>query len=259
MVDLTGIYRPFIFVTVFMSIFALLLSLGISDMPLAFSGADELVYSDNFPDYFDVAEVEDLAEYHNITADNGGDYYSEDWGIDEGFGHNFLFKINNVDTDLKIVNEHYFPWVFNIPTGNHEMNWISYETAEDFGGDLRDSEFQTVSEVTGDSETGYLEQAKFRVVCDHLRMLATVSYNATQYANLTMAFESDAATVIFAISWDELGTGLSAYSLISEIMLFSRPDVHPALNALIAVPLWAMIAFIIVVIILAVIEALPFT
>lgn len=258
MVDLTGIYKPFIFITVFMGIFALLLSLGIADMPLAFTGATELEYADNFPEYFDAAEVESLAQYHNITADNGGAYYSQDWGIDEGFGHNFLFKCNDVGGDLKIVNEHYFPWL-SIPTGNHEMTWIGFDTGEDFGTYLLDSEFQTVSYITGSVEDGFLEQAKFKVACDHVRLLSTVSYNATAYANLTMAFLSDAATVVFAISWDELGTGLSAYSLISDIMTFNRPDVHPALNALIAVPLWAMIGFIIVVIILAIIEALPFT
>lgn len=258
MVDLTGIYKPFIFIVVFISIFALLISLGVSSMPTAFTGSTAISYADNFPDYFDVTEVESLAEYHNITADNGGAYYSEAWGIDEGFGHNFLFQINDVDSDLQIVNQHYFPWL-GIPTGNHDMTWYNYDDGTDFGDELRDSEFQTVSYVTGGPDDGYLEQAKFKISCEHVRMLATVSYNATEYANLTMAFLSDAATVVFAISWDELGTGLSAYTLISDIMTFNRPDIHPALNALIAIPLWAMIGFLIVVIILAIIEALPFT
>lgn len=258
MVDLTGIYKPFIFIVVFVGVFALLISLGVSSIPLAFVGTSALDYTDNFPEYFDVADVESLAQYHNITADNGGAYYSEDWGIDEGFGHNFLFKCNEVDDEWKVVNEHYFPWL-SIPTGNHEMTWYDYENGTDFGTYVTDTEFQSISYVTGSVEDGFLEQAKFKVRCDHVRLFATMSYNATAYANITMAFLSDAATVVFAISWDELGTGLSAYNLISDIMTFSRPDIHPALNALIAIPLWAMIGFLIVVIILAIIEALPFT
>lgn len=254
MVDLSGIRSPFLFAVVFFAIFALLISLGVQATPELFTGTAELNYY-SMPEYFDAATVESLANYYNITANNGGAYYSEDWGIDEGFGHNFLMEISTVGGEFKTTNTHYFTW-WVFPVGHHYFDWSVLETGEDFGESLTDTEFESVD--TWDPDT-FISSAKFKLTCEDLYMYATVAYNGTAYANATTAFANDALSIVYAINWDELGTGINAYNLIAQIMTFDRPEIHPALNSLIAIPLWALIGFIIVVIILAIVEALPFT
>lgn len=255
MVDLTGIYKPFLFAVVFVAIFALLVTLGVQSMPLAFSESEAMTYYD-MPEYFDAQQIEDLAQYYNITADNGGAYYSEAWGIDQSFGHNFLFEASTVGGEVKISTQHYEVFVI-FPINHHYLQWISRDANQtDFGDFVTETEIDSIREFDIDS---LYYVSSFKLKCDHLTMTADIGYNSTLYLNSTSAFAADALTVVFAISWDELGTGLNAYTLISQIMTFQRPDIHPALNSLIAIPLWAMIGFLIVVIILAIIEALPFT
>lgn len=255
MVDLAGVKDSFLYAVVFIAIFALLVTLGVSATPELFGESEEMEYYD-MPDYFDVASIEDLATYHNITADNGGGYFSSDWGITEGFGHNFLFEASTVATEVKIANQHYYTW-WVFPVGHHYMEWYSDDANQtDFGDEITELEIDSIREFDIDS---LYYVSSFKVMCDHVQMFAKVGYNSTLYYNSTSAFLADDLHVVFAINWDELGTGLNAYNLIAQIMTFSRPDIHPALNAFVAIPLWASIGFMIVVIILAIVEALPFT
>lgn len=257
MVDLTGIRSGFIFAVVSVAIFAALVSFGVSEIPTAFSDSTSIEYFEA-PEYFSAEDVEDLATFYNITADNAGAYYSEAWGIDEGFGHHFLYQVSTVGGEFQMSNEHYFVYyvIVEIPYGNHEMEFIEKDTGINRGGKLTDSEFEEAD--VWDADTG-ISSVDYYLRCDHVSMHAVVAYNGTAYANATVAFANDALTIAFGIDWDELGTGINAYQLISQLMTFQRPDIHPLLNTFIAVPLWAMVGFIIVVIILAIIEVLPFT
>lgn len=257
MVDLTGIKGTFIFCFVFVGVFALIMGLGISDIPNLFAEATTYSYVEP-PDYFTSANVEDLATFYNITADNAGAYYSEAWGIDEGFGHHFFFQASVVGGEVKIANQHYHVlWlIVELPTGHHDMEWIDATNGTNYGDYITQSIFDDAKDYDASTQ---VSRAYFRVKCEHVYLHATVAFNETEHIDITDAFQADEMTVMFAIDWDELGTGLNAYSLISQLMTFQKPDIHPALNALIALPLWAMFGFIVVVVILAIIEALPFT
>jgi len=43
------------------------------------------------------------------------------------------------------------------------------------------------------------------------------------------------------------------------VLFFKMPNVHPVLNYIIAVPIWASIAWLAFALIIAIIKALPFT
>jgi hypothetical protein len=255
MVDLTGVKSSFVFAVVFVAVFALLITLGVQSMPLVFSDSVEQDYFTS-PEYFNIQDIEDIATVYNITANNGGSYFEEEWGIDEGFGHHFRFRINEVSGQIQIANEHYYVFyvLIEIPYGHHNMEWIGRDNGVNYGEYLDQDDFEAVNETSGD-----ITSSRYRIACDHVTMHASVAYNSSLYDNATHAFQNDALTCVFGIDWDEMGTGMNAYSLISQIMTFQRPEIHPALNSLVAIPLWALIGFLVVIIILAIVEALPFT
>jgi hypothetical protein len=186
---------------------------------------------------------------------SGGGYFQEDWGIDEGFGHNFLLKANVVSDEVKIENQHYY--LFTIfPHGHHAMDWIAKETGENYGGQIVQSEFDEVSETDEDTNITF---AGFTVACSHVSMHAVLAYNSSDYDNATQAFENDELSCEFAIEWDELGTGLNAWNIITAILFFQAPDIHPYLNIFLAAPLWAAIGYLAYCFAMVAIKSLPFT
>jgi hypothetical protein len=247
--------RNFIVVVTFLGFYALLLGL----MPPVLLGegneftGKQAVYSE---EYWSISDLQELATFHNITPSNGGAYYSEAWGIDEDFGHHFLFKSNVVDDEIKIANEHYYVFFVgvDIPYGHHEMSWTAKANGQEFDNFLNQTEFDLVAETSDDNITA----AAFDVECDHVKMHAVVGFNYTLYANATDAYENDALSIEFGIDWDELGTGLNAWNMLSRILFFQAPDIDPLINAVIAVPLWAAIGYLSYAIVLVAIDILPF-
>lgn len=246
--------KNFIVVVSFLGIYAALLVL----MPAGLASADwegrEATYAS---DYWELPDVEVLATFHNITADNGGAYYSEDWGIDEGFGHNFLFKINIVDDEVKAENQHYYIFII-FPYGHHNMDWIAKANGVNYGGTFYESDFNEVATINDEGDFN-VTSAAYTLKCDHVSMHAVVAFNSTAYANCSEAFDNDELTFEFGIEWDELGTGMNAWNLISQILFFQAPDINPLLNAIIAVPLWAAIGYLAYALVMVAISVLPFT
>jgi hypothetical protein len=243
--------RNFIVVVSFLGIYAIGLMLIPSQLLSTEFDIRAPTYNE---EYWDLPSIESLANTYNITADNGGLFYSEAWGIDEGFGHNFLFKINEVDGEIKIENQHYFLWLI-FPVGHHSMDWIAKGNGKNYEGFLVQSEFDVTAETSDENITS----ASYTVQCEHVAMHAVVGFNYTLYANATDAFNNDALTVEFGIEWDELGTGLNAWNIISSILFFQAPEINPYVNAILAIPLWAAIGWLAYALIMAAISVLPFT
>lgn len=245
--------KTFIVIISFLGIYAVLVTMFVgSGLCTQDIDIKETSYED---EVWGLADLEMIATFYMINCSVGGGYYQEAWGIDEGFGHNFLFKSNVVSGEVKIENQHYYYFLW-FPHGHHSMDWIAKETGENYGGQIVQSEMDEVIETDPDSN---MSSAAFTVSCGHVTMHSVIGYNYTLWDNATIAFQNDDLHVEFGIEWDELGTGLNAWNILTSILFFQAPDINFYINAILAIPLWACIAWLAYAFILAAISVLPFT
>lgn len=244
--------KTWLVVVTFLGIYSLLASgfiaSGLTTESMEFR---EPIYED---EYWGLDNIEQIATTANFTMGSGGGFVSYDWGIDEGFGHNMLLQANIVSGEIKIQNEHYYLFLI-FPYGHHSFEWISKTTGVNYGEFLNETEFNLVSETSLENITS----ASFTLDCGHVVIHSVVGFNYTTYANASMAFLSDELIVEFGIEWDELGTGLNAWNILTSILFFQAPDIHWLFNAILAVPLWACIAWLAYALITVALSVLPFT
>ena len=245
--------RNFIVVISFLGIYAVLVTFfAASGLVSENIAVRQPVYNE---DQWQLSDIEALSTFHMINCSDGGGYFQEGWGIDEGFGHNFLFKANVVSGEVKIENQHFFYFLW-FPHGHHSMDWIAKINGTNYGGFLVQSEFDQVSETDEESN---MTSAAFTVQCNHVTMHAVMGYNYTLWNNATEAFQNDDLHIEFGIEWDELGTGLNAWNIISSILFFQAPAIHVYINAILAIPLWACAAWLAYALIAVALSVLPFT
>lgn len=228
-------------------------------MPSEFVTGDAPEYAGrSVPNYWTQDEIQSLATSHliNIT----GSWFTEEWGEAEGFGHDFLFCASRTVTPYEMYNFHTFPfWIFYL-WDEHEMEWIN-QNGTTRGDKLKSNEI--VLDAMNSSMG--IRTARYRVECSHLYMIAYVMWNGTLYgineAGLKSAWDADSVKVEFGIDAEEIGKShvMSAWEIVALLLFFQLPDVHFALNALIALPLWTMIGILTFQLVIAVVKALPFT
>jgi hypothetical protein len=98
-------------------------------------------------------------------------------------------------------------------------------------------QFQTIDDI-GLNTT-------WTIQCERVTVKAMFGYNTTAYDNCTQAYENDSLGIWLGINFDQVNTQFNAWNLISMILFFQMPDVHPIINAIIAIPIWVTIAYLI--------------
>ena len=144
-------------------------------------------------------------------------------------------------------------WIFI--TDAHGMKWFNqsgFLVSDPWAGDNNDHVCWVNKIVDCFDENGF---AKFRVQCDHFGMDMILHYNATKYSDFFEAFKSNDFDALFGIQPSDINTKLAAWDLIGRLLFFQLPEIHPALNLLIAIPIWVCIAYLIYVLVL---KAIPF-
>lgn len=69
--------------------------------------------------------------------------------------------------------------------------------------------------------------------------LVTFSYNQTAYDNITASWEDGELYLYIGRSPAQVAQDQNAWSLISSVLFWNNPDIHPAINFLIAIPIYA--------------------
>lgn len=69
-------------------------------------------------------------------------------------------------------------------------------------------------------------------------------YNQTAYDNLTHAYDSNDIKVWVGMGNEFNPSSISAWSFVTSILTWSNPDIHPTVNFLFAIPLYALFAVI---------------
>lgn len=200
------------------------------------------------PSYFESLDLDQFSNTYVINLTDSPEYYTKKWGKTET-GHHMYFKSwawSGQKWHLK--NEHYYDFL-GFVTGNHAQEWINnngFSREKTLYEDEIDADFENTT-------------ASYTVQCSHFRMNAWIGYNSSLYSCIRDAWADESASVLFAIEWDQRGSGLNAWSLLGGILFFQLPEIHWTLNLLIAIPLWACFAWLAFAFILAVIKSLPLT
>jgi len=88
---------------------------------------------------------------------------------------------------------------------------------------------------------------------DYTQLIVYVGWNFTKYAKPSDAFKGGEISFLLCINFDKMNTSFNAWNLISSILFFQMPKVHPFLNAIIAIPVWICIAWLIYILIVKII------
>lgn len=97
--------------------------------------------------------------------------------------------------------------------------------------------------------------SRFAFSCKHNDFEIVFYYNQTLYDNISQAVSVDALFAYVGVGVEKVASSVSAWSVVSSILFFNAPNIHPALNAVIAIPLWAIIGIVVYTLFL---KLLPF-
>jgi len=99
-----------------------------------------------------------------------------------------------------------------------------------------------------DTLAGEYDDLEFHVVYGSVSRTLIFHWNTTTYSNPSTALDADGMRLIIGVTWNELETKINAFTLLTQILFFSMPDIHWALNAILAIPLWIGIVYVLVAI-----------
>lgn len=242
----TNEQKTLIFVVTFLSSFFLLLSF----MPSQFySQTNEEGVSYNVPEYFEAVDMQNYRYCHNFTIQ-----CSTGWEYEFNLGgKNINFFVYSLDYDkFGFRTFDIFIDIFGIRlTHNWKgMDWYkkgikvseqplgewSYPTIdiEDV-----DANYDNVSKVS-----------EFTVKHDRLTIKVFLAFNTTKYSKPSEAYHNNELSILVCMGFDQAETTINAWTLISQLLTFKIPNVHPLINALIAIPIWVAIAWLVTIFIL---------
>lgn len=119
----------------------------------------------------------------------------------------------------------------------------------------------TIDEIESDmnTTTGNRNLVKYSSTCDHFTFQLFLTYNTTAFPSLLYAWDNYSILATTGIRFDEMNTGLNAWSVLSNILFFNLPNTHWTVNALLAIPIYASVIILSFILVLEVIKALPLT
>lgn len=237
--------RTLLVIVTFLGVFTIL----VASIPAEFLYATEEYRERDIPEEFEALELQQFVNTYNYTLISPSHFFKKNFG-----GHNFWHQSHAEYGSFYVKINHYdweFP-IFGFLIGSHALEWYGHETYKNYGKSIRGTEI----EENWDSEDSV---SHFIASCEHLQMYIWFSYNTTLYASVWEAYQVNGLQVLWAIEWDEMGTGLNAYNLIAMLLFWQLPDVHIVLNIILSIPLWVTIGWAMFAFIMAVIKSLPFT
>ena len=237
----SGEIKVFITVVTFLGVFALLVSM----IPGQFAVQSKTYRQVSVPEYFEAIDIQSFVETKNLTVPAYDEY-----GLDCSVG-GWELRIYPYYSPLMnmygLVLRHIDRW-WIFAYGWHSLRWRSKAKGIDLGDILDKDELLEYY----DSER---KVAEFIASCEHTTVYVAFAYNTTKYDNIVDAWANSELWMLIGIGFDQVNTSTNAWNVIGKLLFFQAPDVHPAINALIAIPIWAAIAITIYILVL---KAIPF-
>ena len=234
--------KAFITVITFLGIFALLVSM----IPGQFAVQSKTYRQVSVPEYFEAVDIQSFAETKNLTIPAYDEY-----GLDCSVG-GWELKIYPYYSDLGNIHElqlkHVDRWLGWLWIGEHHLTWRRKKDGIDLGIKLERDELLNAYDPDRNL-------AEFIASCEHVTVYVAFAYNTTKYEDIVDAWANSELWMLIAIGFDQVNTSTNAWNVVAKLLFFQAPEVHPVINALIAIPIWAAIAITMYILIL---KAIPF-
>lgn len=232
-----GEIKPLILVVSVLALFALLMNM----IPGEFYAESYEGRSADIPEYFEGVDVTSFIDTHNLTIDSA--YYTSDWDLG-----NYHWDLGCIGVSKLILSKRNYWGPFWV--GSTLMKFKN-EKGIDRGMELTNTFLDT------DFNS---KQAYSKYFCkgeNEPKVGCTIffSFNTSDYDLPSEAWSNGELYFLQGIGFDQIGTSTNAWNIISSILFFQMPDVHPIINAIVAIPLWVCIAYLVYVLIL---KAIPF-
>lgn len=244
-------YRGLIVAGTLLACFAIL---GGAIPPTLYAAEDRHVLDP--PDYFELGDLyyytQTMIHYFNTTGGAvwwvDATYYFKDVDLGE-WDVDLYYKLPNASGTYNffLVHIHTEWWI--IPS-DHQLEWFN-ENKQSRGTNILISEL--LLDFGSDSSIDYTAS------CDHTTYYVQIAFDDTVYSDASDAWDHGQLAIFFGVRFDDVNTGYNAMNLIASILFFQMPDVHGAINLLLAIPMWIAIGYISIILILRAIDALPFT
>lgn len=225
----------FIIVITFLASFFFLTLYGVSTCPQLFTeGYEEPIYQPRIENYTDAEERLKYSVWMNGTLEKGYPGYVD---LQEGD-----LKIRVTWNALNQFWSRYItggflgfvwgPWLYmphkNPPSYIHGWNDVKLYLHEN----LNSSKFTW--------RTKKNDRAFLTIITIH---------NTTRDASLEEAWNNGEIEIYIGATIDDLQTAISAWNVIGALLTFQTPQVHPVINFLIAIPIYACIIYLIITIV----------
>jgi len=201
------------------------------------------------PDYFEAIDIQAFKEW-DVVYLNDSDYEP------------FKYQVAKKDADM---GGHDFDVMYNLPNSSkHEIcfrhvwsEWIFLKYWADMHWTNREGRYRHIGDggetwldlgrvITSAIIEEDLEANVAKYTVSHPESVFVVVYfgfNDTIYESLEEAWDYNGLAMFVGINFDQTKTGYNAWDLIAMLLFFQLPDIHWIINALIALPLWACIAY----------------
>lgn len=238
--------RGILVVLSFLSIFILL----VAAIPPQFGSAYDDYRRTETPEYYEASNV---VLYNSTTLNVNFTKYYEDydgiagyWGETFDLGsYKFLLGSYN-STNAKGYDPFYLAIYYDdYPLGYKKMDWriqaqifhykISYDQLDTLA-----SEYDSLT---------------FTVEYGSAAYTLTFSWDETKYTKPSDASDADTMKLIVGMTWDQMQTKLNAWTLLGQLLFFQLPNIHWAINAFIAIPIWITFAYLVFAL---VVKLIPF-
>lgn len=236
--------RPLITVVSFLGLFALFVAM----IPWEFYAESYEGRGIDVPEYFEGIDIQSFAETYNFTISKTT---METFTL--GSWNMRFYSVQGITSFYVYTYDNW--WIFEWNYRN--FDWYDRKgIKQSYTGPIPYHKYQILPwAALNENWQSKTKECKWTIRQGKTQIAVYFGFNTTDYTNPYDALMSDDLRILFAIGFDQVNTSINAWNIIGGLLFFQMPDVHPAINAIIAVPLWICIAYLIYVLIL---KALPF-
>lgn len=218
----------------------------IASMPSQFI-SDPNVRQVNYPDTWDSSSMLYIAQSYNYTTLGNSTDLDFDLG---GRTQNLLGSYSEaLEVNTTYLYHVTYSWIFF-----RQLEPCEWYTQE--GLLINASHPNVIFWQEIDAMYNQSDSPMFKAIFTDYSMYVIFEYNTTAYTTYEEAFHAGELSFWCGLQFDQTNTSYNAWDIIALLLFFSMPDIHPAINALIAIPLWIVIVYVSFIIILRVVGAI---
>lgn len=209
---------------------------------------------------FETIDIYSFAEAESFLMNETGGgtlwfdstYYEMD--VDIG-NHDIDFYYKKIAESGKATRLfHYYFELWGLWPANHYLRWYDRHGVERGTGAV--NSYLEISVIEENVEPTSEATSRFKASCDHTSYYVTFVYNASDYNTYEEAWTGGELGVHFGVNFDDVGTSYSAFDIIAGILFFSMPNTNVYINAMISIPIWIAVGYIIFILVLRAIGAI---